>query len=137
TSGWCWTPAARTGCSCGGASEARRRRAGGVSPLFRCAATGGSRPPLAEWALDTPLPPPLRLIRSPIVAVRVVVMSFRLFIYYCALCGGGAAFAGWVAGRVVADSPGLLNTGIKGLWLGLSVALALGLVDVVWSRGLT
>ena len=26
-------------------------------------------------------------------------MSFRLFIYYCALCGGWAAFFGWMLGR--------------------------------------
>ena len=27
-------------------------------------------------------------------------MSFRLFIYYCALSGGCAAFVGWFVGRV-------------------------------------
>ena len=27
-------------------------------------------------------------------------MSFRRFVYYCAVCGGCAAYAGWVLGRV-------------------------------------
>src|SRR5258708_2012259 len=63
-------------------------------------------------------------------------MTFRLFIYYCALCGGAAAFVGWAVGRAAAEAPGLLNTGVKGLWLGLAVALALSLVDTVWTHGL-
>jgi hypothetical protein len=59
-------------------------------------------------------------------------MSFRLFVYWCALCGGWAAVAGWGLGRLVAhsDSPG--STGIKGMFLGLLIALALGLVDGLW-----
>src|SRR5436189_192258 len=52
-------------------------------------------------------------------------MSFRLFIYYCALSGGGGAFLGWAIGRSLAGQ-GVLGDGIKGLWLGLGVALALG-----------
>jgi hypothetical protein len=57
-------------------------------------------------------------------------MSFRLFIYYCALSGGGGAFVGWAIGRTLA--PGnVLGDGIKGLWLGLGVALALALVDAL------
>src|SRR5262245_44425451 len=63
-------------------------------------------------------------------------MSFRLFIYYCALCGGAAAFVGWAVGRAVSEAPGLLATGVKGLWLGLAVALALSVVDTVWNDGL-
>ena len=34
-------------------------------------------------------------------------MSFRLFIYYCALCGGGGALAGWAIGRVFASGEDL------------------------------
>jgi hypothetical protein len=60
-------------------------------------------------------------------------MSFRLFIYYCALCGGGGAFAGWVVGRAVAAPSGTLAQGVKGLFLGLAVAGALGLVDALWN----
>jgi len=60
-------------------------------------------------------------------------MSFRLFIYYCALCGGWAAFAGWALGqRVSPDSP-LGKAGIRGLFLGLTVAMGLGLVDAIWN----
>jgi hypothetical protein len=60
-------------------------------------------------------------------------MSFRLFIYYCALCGGGGAFLGWAVGRplAVAGNP-ILAQGVKGMFLGLAVALALGLVDALW-----
>jgi hypothetical protein len=60
-------------------------------------------------------------------------MSFRLFIYLCALCGGGGAFLGWALGRMAAPPTGTLAQGIKGLFLGLVVALALGLVDALAS----
>jgi hypothetical protein len=61
-------------------------------------------------------------------------MSFRLFIYYCALCGAAGAFAGWVLGRSAA-TPGnpILAQGLKAMWLGVTVALALGLVDALWN----
>jgi hypothetical protein len=59
-------------------------------------------------------------------------MSFRLFIYYCALCGGGGAFFGWMLGRPVNLSNDILKQGFKGMFLGLSVALALALIDGLW-----
>jgi hypothetical protein len=59
-------------------------------------------------------------------------MSFRLFVYWCALCGGWAAFVGWGVGRMVAPGDSLGSTGIKGMFLGMLIALALGLVDAVW-----
>jgi hypothetical protein len=59
-------------------------------------------------------------------------MSFRLFIYYCALCGSGGAFLGWMLGRGLAPSSDVLGQGVKGMFLGLTVALALGLVDSLW-----
>lgn len=59
-------------------------------------------------------------------------MSFRLFIYYCALCGGSGAFLGWMLGRPIHLSNGILTQGLKGMFLGLSVALALALVDALW-----
>lgn len=60
-------------------------------------------------------------------------MSFRLFIYYCALCGGGGAFLGWMLGRPVhVSSSSVLTQGIKGMLLGFAVTLALGLVDALW-----
>jgi hypothetical protein len=67
-------------------------------------------------------------------------MSFRLFIYYCALCGGAGAFLGWAVGRILtaAIDPGktVLIQGLIGLSLGLTVACALGLVDALWNLSL-
>jgi hypothetical protein len=63
-------------------------------------------------------------------------MSFRLFIYYCALCGGWAAFFGWGIGRVIHPSGEVWSAGIKGAFLGLAVALGLGLVDALWNLSL-
>jgi hypothetical protein len=63
-------------------------------------------------------------------------MSFRLFIYYCALLGGAAAFVGWAIGRgVSAPASKVLETGMKALFLGLLVAFALALDDALggWS----
>jgi hypothetical protein len=62
-------------------------------------------------------------------------MSFRLFIYYCAICGGWAAFVGWFAGLYLSPSNPLGSVGIRGMWLGMMVALGLGLVDSVWNLG--
>jgi hypothetical protein len=59
-------------------------------------------------------------------------MSFRLFVYYCALCGGGGAFLGWAIGRSVSLNSPVLTQGIKGMLLGLAVTFALGLVDALW-----
>ena len=61
-------------------------------------------------------------------------MSFKLFIYYCALCGGWAAFAAWVllwaVGVVRIDSPFLKTPLIAG-FLGLLVAAAVGALDAM------
>jgi hypothetical protein len=59
-------------------------------------------------------------------------MSFRLFIYYCALCGAGGAFLGWMLGRPVNLGNEILTQGLKGMFLGLSIALALAMVDALW-----
>jgi hypothetical protein len=63
-------------------------------------------------------------------------MSFRLFIYYCALCGGWSALVGWFVGIQTAPANDLGKAGIKGLFLGMMVALGLSLVDAVWNLGL-
>jgi hypothetical protein len=63
-------------------------------------------------------------------------MSFRLFIYYCALCGAGGALVGWGVGRLLGAPGTVLGQGLKGLCLGVGVALALGLVDALWSFSL-
>ncbi len=66
-------------------------------------------------------------------------MSFKLFIYYCALCGAWAAFAGWASGSFMADhlphdTGALARTLLKGASLGTAVAIALGFVDALWNR---
>jgi hypothetical protein len=60
-------------------------------------------------------------------------MSFRLFIYYCALLGGCAAYVGWVVGRLMGVGSPLADQALRGMFLGMIVALALGLVDALWS----
>jgi hypothetical protein len=60
-------------------------------------------------------------------------MSFKLFIYYCAVCGAWAAFVGWAAGWALTDQDSFGEDVVRGLFLGLSVALALGAVDAVWN----
>lgn len=61
-------------------------------------------------------------------------MSFRLFVYYCALCGGWAAWVGWLLGRLIAPGePGeFKNNVIVAMFLGLMIAMGLGLVDAIW-----
>jgi hypothetical protein len=59
-------------------------------------------------------------------------MSFRLFVYWCALCGGWAAAAGWGLGRLIGGDHPLGSAGIKGMCLGMTIALALGVVDALW-----
>ena len=59
-------------------------------------------------------------------------MSFRLFVYWGALCGGWAAAAGWALGHALAHGDSLGATGIKGMFLGMTIALALGTVDALW-----
>ena len=60
-------------------------------------------------------------------------MSFRLFIYYCALCGGWAALIGWRLGRTLSPASEIVSSAVKGAFLGLMVALGLGLVDALWN----
>jgi len=59
-------------------------------------------------------------------------VSFRLFVWWSALWGGWGAALGWALGRLLARGDALGSTGIKGMFLGMLVALALGLVDAVW-----
>ncbi len=63
-------------------------------------------------------------------------MSFRLFIYYCALCGGWAAFLGWGLGLRLSPHTAIGRAGIRGMWLGLLIAFGLALVDSVWNLSL-
>lgn len=58
-------------------------------------------------------------------------MSFRLFIYYCAAWGACAAYFGWVLGRLLEGDSALGAAAVKGMALGVLVALGLGLVDAL------
>ncbi len=62
-------------------------------------------------------------------------MSFRLFVYYCAVCGAWAAFLGWGLGRILGPQSmdALPRTVLRGLSLGLLLAFGLGLVDAFFS----
>jgi hypothetical protein len=62
-------------------------------------------------------------------------MSFRLFVYYCAVCGAWAAFLGWGLGRILGpDSMDTFaRTVLRGLSLGLLLAFGLGLLDAYFS----
>ena len=60
-------------------------------------------------------------------------MSFRLFVYYCAMSGGAAAFVGWSIGRFATGRHPLGEAGVKGLFLGMFIALALSLLDAIMS----
>jgi hypothetical protein len=64
-------------------------------------------------------------------------MSFRLFVYYCALVGGWSAFFGFWLGLFLVPSTDLGSDGFKGMWLGMTVAFGLGLVDALWNVPLT
>ena len=81
-------------------------------------------------------------------------MSFRLFAYYCAICGGWAAFFGWMLGfwflapslseeqRSALVSAGknlpseVVQSGLRGMALGLVVAMGLSMLDAFWVFGL-
>src|SRR4051812_23063501 len=63
-------------------------------------------------------------------------MSFRLFIYYCVLVGGWAAFFGFWLGLFLVPSNELGRDGFKAMWLGMTVAFGLGLVDTLWNLSL-
>jgi hypothetical protein len=62
-------------------------------------------------------------------------MSFRLYVYYCALCGGGAAFLGWMLGRPIRGGE-IAGAGLKALFLGAAVASALAIIDLLWNVSL-
>src|SRR5262245_46937157 len=62
-------------------------------------------------------------------------MSFRVFIYHCTLIGAASALVGWMIGRAFVHGDEMLVQGLKGLWLGLCLALGLSLVDALWNSG--
>jgi hypothetical protein len=59
-------------------------------------------------------------------------MTFRWFIYYCALIGGCAAYVGWAMGRIPPVQQHVFQAAMRGMFLGLALAIGLTLVDVFW-----
>src|SRR5438477_5776241 len=57
-------------------------------------------------------------------------MSFRLFVYYCAVCGGWAGLVGWAIGL-----PFFGHVLARGACLGMAVALSLAAIDGLWNAG--
>jgi hypothetical protein len=60
-------------------------------------------------------------------------MSFRMFVYYCAVGGGCAAFVGWTLGRESDVGNTIRLAGIKGTSLGMLLAFGLSMVDCLGS----
>ena len=60
-------------------------------------------------------------------------MSFRWFIYYCSLLGGCAAYLGWAVGRVPPVQHHVWQAAVKGLFLGLLLAVVLTVIDILWN----
>lgn len=72
-------------------------------------------------------------------------MSFRLFVYYCALGGAWCGFVGWLLGRLLAPSvpvdnadffPPVLRDTIIALLLGFAIALGLSFLDATFNFSL-
>src|SRR5947209_1025281 len=61
-------------------------------------------------------------------------MSFRLFIYYCAVCGAWAAWLGWAVGRLLAPADEFPRALVHGLAVGLLVAPSLSLANAFGKR---
>lgn len=71
-------------------------------------------------------------------------MSFRMFVYYCAVVGAWSGLVGWALGRIApAVPPGndeflpyVLRTSIIGLFLGFAIAFGLSFLDATFSVSL-
>lgn len=59
-------------------------------------------------------------------------MTFRWFIYYCSVFGGCAGYLGWVLGRVPPLQHHVWQASVKGMFLGMTLAVGLTLVDIWW-----
>src|SRR5215831_19942632 len=72
-------------------------------------------------------------------------MSFRMFVYYCAIFGAWAGLFGWILGQFLAPSvptgntayfPKVLHDSLAGMFLGFAIALALSFLDASFSLSL-
>src|ERR1019366_5954947 len=70
-------------------------------------------------------------------------MSFRLFVYYCALGGAWAGFIGWILGRTLATDGSdtyfamVLRTSLIGMSLALTITLGLSFLDATFNLSLS
>jgi hypothetical protein len=70
-------------------------------------------------------------------------MSFRLFVYYCALGGAWAGFIGWLLGMILSSRGGedyfpfVLRTSLIGMFLGFAIALGLSFLDAAFNLSLS
>ena|ERR1051326_1217426 len=69
-------------------------------------------------------------------------MSFRLFVYYCAVCGGWAGLIGWGIGlllrillHAVHVDDRMVDALVRATCVGMAVALSLGAIDGLWNSG--
>jgi hypothetical protein len=60
-------------------------------------------------------------------------MSFRLFVYYSTLIGAWAALVAWALARLLAPGTAVAGAVIYTLFLALTVAFGLSLVDALWN----
>src|SRR5262249_22924682 len=60
-------------------------------------------------------------------------MTLRWFVYYCAVWAGLAAYVGWLMGRVVTLHQAVFQAALKGLFVGMVVAIVLVLVDLAFN----
>jgi len=69
-------------------------------------------------------------------------MSFRLFVYYCAVGGAWCGFVGWILGRAVSPAQAegffrsILPDCIAGMLLGATIAFGLSLLDAIFNFSL-
>src|SRR6516164_1180172 len=90
---------------------------------------------------------PARVVACDLTqTVTAPSMSFRRFVYYCAVCGAWFALLGWTAGSLASWASGtllgsedptqtsiLLHASVLGLCLGVFVALGLSGLDALWN----
>jgi hypothetical protein len=70
-------------------------------------------------------------------------MSFRLFVYYCGLCGGWGALLGWGIGTLLRvmlhavgiDQSNVVDALVRATSVGMTIALSLAAIDGLWNTG--
>src|SRR5262245_24307138 len=59
-------------------------------------------------------------------------MSFRWFVYYSSVCGCCAGYLGWALGLIPPVPHHVFLAAVKGMVLGLVLAIGLTLIDALW-----